>query len=329
MSKCGICERQEELVCGSCMGQELLRMRIGYLEFLESIDGAKGEIDEILANVQQNKIILKFVKKEIELGDVEQKSVVLNSKLLTIDLILMRFKLVKLRKQIDKIKEKRNNRMNKLKEVKEKIASKKDYIERLKMSRNVNKEEIKELNTNNTRLIRQVDISKSLLFQELINLYLVKKQKSGIMISFSPVISIFSLLEMNKEVIDSSLSKTVKFINSVGKILLLELPYRVRVQYQYVDNNVIDLNKEQLEGFIDVVSKLIFNTVYLLRKLQLINNMGFKQLFRFDELVYKLCYNESNLEESDKTPTLDQLKNKINQYVEQKRGNKSEWDVIE
>jgi hypothetical protein len=317
---------------------ELLPTKLKYIESLQTVDSAKAHINDILANLSNNQFIKKFLKDEVKLEGDDQKSVVLGSRLLTVDVILLGYRLSRMRRQVESNRNAVGDKRNKLEQLKMMIPEKKDLLSsrkrKLSTKRELNNEELK---SDNSRLTKQINISKSLLFQELLSLYILRKKRIGsrnvYTIAFSPMVSVVSLLEFGKEVIDPSLEKCIKFTNSVAKILLLILPYELPVSYSYISNHVFDLDLGELKLFTLVISKLIHNTVFLLRHLELVSGIpNWSQLFKLDELIYKLAYNDHTLEEVDTEQVpldVHQLQDKIFGYLCTKtRSKRNEWHVV-
>lgn len=172
----------------------------------------------------------------------------------------------------------------------------------------------------NNNLKKQIQNSKSLLFQELINLYMIKRRKiSGsqlnvYMISLTPMVSAINLVDFNYELVNASLGLICKFISQVAKILLMVLPFHIEMiketgAYEIhgltlkLQKQIWQVDNLELRQFCNAVCMLTVDVFKVLESLELHNEIKtYADLLRLDTLVYKLANNGQMFESTKGKP---------------------------
>jgi len=323
MSKCGVCNcrssNHNPLYCASCVNFQLLKPKLEYLELLKELTTSKSLVDKSLDKcIKGNNypFIKNYIAQDGKLDSVGGVSIgsiaALSSQLLTIDAILLKRKNNKIMKEISIIKSKKDSNTLRLESLKKKLdetlqnrlqKDNKSIIKSIKSETDLKKQDC-------SNIQKQVNNSQSILFQELINLYLIKKRKlSGtnqniFMISFIPMINIKNLIVFNHEVINTSLERICKFISQVSKIWFINLPYKIEFNKEHkprILNFELSLPKNQqlwelstfeLKLLLNGISRLILNIFQVLKFFEMdFDIKTYNQLFRMDEMIYKIVNN--------------------------------------
>lgn len=328
MTKCGICNchssLENPLFCASCVNFQLLKPKLEYLTLLNDLSSSKHLVDEVLDKcIKGNNY--PFIKEFISSGGTnipnsidEHLSIgsiaALSSQLLTIDAMLMKKKNNKIMKEISLMKSKKDSNIIRLESAK-KILNEKSKFQ---VTNDIDIKPIKE-QSNSTRqksqnIKKQINNSQSILFQELTNLYMVKKRKiSGMghhqhifMISFIPIININSMISFNYEIINSSLERIAKFAHQISQIWFINLPFQFEFNAKdYFQPSILnfklsvskgqqiyELSTFELKLFLNGVSRLILNLYEILKFFELTEGLQYlNQLFKIDEMIYKIVNN--------------------------------------
>lgn len=332
--RCGICNtKQSQLQCHSCVNFALLKPKLQYLDTLEAIDALRGKVDSCLGhciNGADYDFVTRFLKGELEKGvdnvdDATMNGVVaLSSQLLSIDTRIIKRKQGKISKEVE-LCQRRNDELKakmvglkvllverrKKKQGQRGAAGDKTSTEQV-IKRLTEEKEFKQQDNNN--LTKQINNSKSLLYQELINIYVIKRRKisgttrSVFMISFIPLLSCRSLVDYNYEVVNASLGQVCRFILQVSSVLLVVLPFHVGVSkgvhsIQGVElhlkgrQQVWELDNLELRTFVQGIAMLIVDVYEVLRVLELHSELKcYGDLLQLDCMVYKLANNGFSIE---------------------------------
>ncbi|CCH44033.1 Autophagy-related protein [Wickerhamomyces ciferrii] len=376
MTRCGICHihggndngSDHQLLCSSCTNFQLLKPKLNYINLLIELDFNKKSVNQILQNCIQGENIT-FLKDYI--NDKQDKVVndsvsihsiaALSSQLLTIDSKLIQRKNNKILREINILKSKSDSKKLRLESLNlekheklQKIASK---------SLNYNKDQItskiNQILDDSLKFQKQINNNQSILFQELINIYNIKKRKTSnqliFLISFNPIISIYNLTQYPLELINSSLLQITKFIYQISQIWFINLPYDIKIMTKedqfnpkiqnfeilpkLADSNtssIFDISKNDLIWFINSLSRLILNIMEILKFFQLDEKIhNYKTLFKIDELIYKIVNNNHEITSNDSNDfkpgeiDLYELNQLIYKYLINKIKEKNnEWQVI-
>jgi hypothetical protein len=327
------------------------------LDTLEEKDSLNVKVDQCLSRCIQGAnydFIKRFTRGQLResIAGVKVSSVVaLSSQLLTIDARIMKRKNIKLMKEVNALKAK-------VEESRIKLIELKQARECHKREQRPTNDSIKKLNEtklfkqqDNANLVKQINNSKSLLFQELINIYIIKRRKisgshqSVFMISFTPLISCQGLVDFNYEVVNASLNQVCKFVKQAAKVLLVVLPFDIGykngihticdIEVWLPDKQVWELDNSQLKQFIRVISMAIMDVYEVLRTLELTTEIKtYGDLLQLDSLVYKLANNGYEMDSQkgkllEEEVVLETLINTCHESVLGRIKNKdNEWHVV-
>lgn len=377
MTKCGICNchssNSNPLLCSSCVNFQLLKPKLEYLELIQELSSSKTLVDHVLDKcIKGNNypFIKEYIKNNNDHSKEEQVSIdsiaALSSQLLTIDAILLKRKNNKIMKEISILQSKKDSNILRLDTLKGKLLDRKEQL-----NHNTTPDPIKEIQSQTTlikqdskNILKQINNSQSILFQELINLQLIKKRKlSGtqqhiFMISFIPMISIHNLIQFNFEIINASLDRISKFIQQTSTIWMINLPFQIEFNKKTIfkpkilgfelflpqGKQIWELSTFELKLFLNGISRLVVNIYTVLEFFQIddmepINN--YFDLFNIDEMIYKIVNNNYKMNfKKDKEINMieyrfekidiDELTDKIFQYIVDKINQKNnEWHVVE
>lgn len=371
MTRCGICHgSNNELFCSSCVNFQLLKPKLEYLELLNELSSSKNLVDQVLDKcIKGNNY--PFMKQYIQGDhtlDIEGLSIgsiaALSSQLLTIDAMLLKRKNNKILKSISIIKSKKDSNSLRLETLKRKLQESNEVSKMVSYNDEIKsiQSQTKTTKENSLNIEKQINNSQSILFQELINLYLVKRKRlSGVknqyifMISFIPIINLENLLSFNFEIINASLERICKFIYQISTIWFINLPFQIEFNHQQQpsilnfklfspDSNIEqihDLSNFELKLFLNGISRLILNIFEILQFFQLDNEIKLsKQLFNIDEMIYKIVNNNYNFNElsSDNDQSnpikgnidIDELTDLVYKHILNKINQKNnEWHVVQ
>lgn len=352
--RCGVCNVQyPELYCPHCVNYFLLRPKLDYLATLQESYDLKATINKALQNCikgENYKFIAAYIASGGQVSGTDASVAALASQLLTIDTLILKRRNNKITREIEAIKMKKQQQLRKIEALRNLIEEKNLLKNKARTFRDY-KAEVKTLQYDNSKIVKQLGISKSLLFQELIGLYGLKKRKlTGrdhkfvYMLAFAPILSLWNLLEFSTEVINTSLSKTAKFLTQVGKVLLLPLPFDITCQNEvysiagfelFVKTSILEMSTFELRLFSNAFVRLIGNAYVILQELELIEEgLTYQQMVKLDELVYKLGNYDHSLiregEEPVKSVDIDQLNSVFYRQLQRQLDKKSnEWHVVD
>ncbi|KAH3676129.1 hypothetical protein WICPIJ_009200 [Wickerhamomyces pijperi] len=330
--KCGLCQTptQVPLLCPSCTTHQLLPLRIKLLETINTHDKAKQLIDIILKDHCVHGANYSFIRQVIQ-GEIKWEElnqggkdglsvgkdsvIALASQLLTLDTRLISKDITKIRRVIEALRKTIEELEAKEKQSDDIVC---DFTKSMNLQDNEENEtvELEQVINSNTQILKQIQHSQSLLYHELIHLYIIKKKKllnssnSIIMISFTPVISIPQILDLNRDVINFSFQIMTKFLRQLSNILNLTLPYEITYNAKSIGtsqpeilkfqlylppdvNKLHELPNFQLKLFLNAISRLSINFYKVLQRLDLDSGIThYTQLFKIDEMVFKLAHTE-------------------------------------
>lgn len=337
--RCGICNCiDQELLCSSCTDFELLRPRLEYLEALRQSSEAKRIVDDVLSKCikgQNFDFLTKYIVKikrsksadqaegdpKTGSGSIPSQGSVaaLSSQLLTIDAILLKRRSNKIQREINAAVTRKKELIAKFDVLKSRVEARRTSLESRRSSQEPQdvvkhlREEAMYKTQDNKNLIKQIHNSRSLLFQELINIYIIKKRKiSGttrtiFMLSFTPILSTYNLVDFNYEAINACLERMSKFIHQVSKVLLVTLPYQITFTKEafykpsimkfdlYLKENqqLWTLSSFELRLLVNGIARLMINAYHLLKVLELDEDVRqYSDLMRLDSMLYKLANND-------------------------------------
>lgn len=328
--KCGLCQSTSSssqfLLCSSCINHQFLPLRIQLLQALQKHETAKSLIDIILKDhcvhganydfirqVIQNKVQWEELKQgELSVG--KESVIALASQLLSVDSRLISKDIGKLRKLVEMTRLQVEELANQEERSKETVM---EFQHSMTLNDNEEKEtvEFDEIISNNNRIMKQIQHSQSLLFHELMKIYIIKKKKllnssnSIIMISFTPVLSIPQILDLNRDVINFSFQIMCKFAIQLSSLLDLILPFQITYRDPLLKshpeilkfqlslpleiNKIHELSNFELKLFINGIARLSINFFKILQRLKLDSEIiQYTQLFKIDEMVYKLAHTD-------------------------------------
>lgn len=378
MTKCGICNchssSSNPLLCSSCVNFQLLKPKLEYLDLIQELSSSKSLVDHVLDKcIKGNNY--PFIKEYIQNNNTADKNedsvslgsiAALSSQLLTIDAILLKRKNNKIMKEISILQSKKDSNILRLESLKGKLSDRKAQL-----NHNTTSDPIKPIQSqtalirqDSTNILKQINNSQSILFQELINLQLIKKRKlSGtqqhiFMISFIPMLSIHNLTQFNNEIINASLERMSKFIHQISQIWMINLPYQIEFDKKTVyrpkilgfemslpqGKQVWELSTFELKMSLNGVSRLVVDIYTVLGFFQ-IDDMepitNYFDLFSMDEMVYKIVNNnykmtfkrdneEIRYDDRFEKLDIDELTDRIFEYIMEKINQKNnEWHVVE
>ncbi|CEP24167.1 unnamed protein product [Cyberlindnera jadinii] len=324
--RCEVCNtnQPQQMYCPSCVNFQLLKTRLKYLDVLSSLDQLRDNVDSCIKHCIKgaNYSFVENVMKGKHHTDnidpsLENGVVALSSQLLTIDARILKRRNGKLSRDVESFKSKNKELKHRIHRLREMLQRRKHGVE----PKNTGLEkEIRESTRfkqeDNLHLTKQINNSKSLLFQELINIYVIKRRRvtgtnqTVFMILFMPIISCASLVDYNHEMVYCSLAQVAKFVKQCSKVLMCLLPYDIDIGIDTrVQGNRINMDKPiwlldnlQLRELIRAYAMLIVDVCTLLGELHLTDDIrSYRDLLRLDGLVYKLANNGFTLDEL-KTP---------------------------
>lgn len=384
MSRCGICnakpkDADSQLTCKSCINFLMMKDKIQYLDALGSLSKSKSIINNILRKCIKDENY-SFIKSHIDGTQSYQDlspsfinpTIALSQQLLTIDSILIQKQNNKLVREINHVKLKIQEK-RKLLEKKRQLLSKKQESLNLfeinsKKKDSLLRDKPKAIQSQTENLhdiTKSLKNAQSLHFQQLLQLYMIKRRRKNediFLIRFIPMIAVKHLLLYDIQLLNASLFNVAKFTYQLSSILLIEPKFKFEIKREIILIGGFDITipeKEEqvnqsknidlltipdhlLVRFMKSLSRLIINVYDILVYLDLADEVKtYSQLLNIDQMIFKLAFNDfkisnekslsdDDIEIVDSKIDVDALHLMILQvYRDELKKRAPEWHIVE